>query len=176
MKHFYHTVSTHPVWKRANQLGLLRIPVADDWDEQSSGPVTPVLPIHTRPRHNFYLMFHLQLAKYYAIAVGFPVVPKGHDRIRIVFHAGNTDAEVDGLAASVCEWAQEMVDIEDGKTVDKIPRAARIVYSWEEEAEEEAEAVREITVGVKNDLVIETVELYNGSGGSSSSSSSIVDS
>lgn len=168
VKHFYHLVSTHPVWKRANQLGILRIPVAEDWESQPDAAVTPVLPIQTRPRHNFYLMFHLQLAKYYVIAVGFPVVPKGQERIRVVFHAGNTDAEVNGLAACVCEWAQEMLDIEDGKTADKIPRAARTVYCWEKE-EEAAVAVKQVTAGLKNASVVGTTELTSGSISSASS-------
>lgn len=142
--------------------------MAEGWESQPDAAVTPVLPIGTRPRHNLFLMFHLQLAKYYAIAVSFPVVPKGHDRIRIVFHAGNTDAEVDGLAACVCEWAQEMVDIEDGKTVEKMPRAARIVYSWEME---ETAAVKKITDGVKSASFVETTELFNGSDGYTSSAS-----
>lgn len=78
-------------------------------------------------------MYHLQQARYYVLAVSFPIVPKGHDRVRVVFHAGNTDEEVEGLAKCVCEWAQEMVDIEDGKTVEKVPKAARLVYEWEKE-------------------------------------------
>ncbi len=31
-------------------------------------------------------------------------------------HAGNTQAEVEGLAASICQWAQEMLDMDESET------------------------------------------------------------
>jgi 8-amino-7-oxononanoate synthase len=49
--------------------------------------------------------------------------------VRIVIHAGNTTAQLDVLAASICEWAQEMLDIEEGRTVGvKLPSVMRQMY------------------------------------------------
>ena len=38
--------------------------------------------------------------------IPYPVVPKGEDRIRVVLHAGNTEAELDGFVACLVEWAE----------------------------------------------------------------------
>lgn len=61
----------------------------------------------------------------------YPAVPKGQSRVRIAFHANNTESETEGLVAAIAEWAQEMINIEDGGgSGDKIPKAARQVYAW----------------------------------------------
>lgn len=46
-----------------------------------------------------------------------------------MFHAGNTEAEVELLANSICEWAKEMIDIEKGEGKSKIPKAAQQIYA-----------------------------------------------
>jgi 8-amino-7-oxononanoate synthase len=75
---------------------------------------------------------HSNSIKYFPIL--YPVVPKGFSRIRIVFHAGNTEEEVEKLANSICEWAQEMLELEaSGKGV-KVPSAARQVHAAQEAA------------------------------------------
>jgi 8-amino-7-oxononanoate synthase len=66
----------------------------------------------TKPKHNLYLAFHLQLEGFQVYPISFPVVAKGTDRIRLVFHAHNTDGEVQGLAASICNWAKETMEAE----------------------------------------------------------------
>ncbi|KAJ6149148.1 8-amino-7-oxononanoate synthase [Penicillium samsonianum] len=129
VKLFLTTITSHPVWDRANDAGILRIPLyeEDDWD--SLPFVTQICPIWTRPKHNFYLAIHLQLAGYSVYPISFPVVPKGSDRIRIIFHAQNTDSEIQGLAQCTCEWAEEMLQIQrDGGGI-KLPAAARHAYS-----------------------------------------------
>lgn len=41
-----------------------------------------------------------------------------------MFHAANTEAEVEGLATAICNWAQEMIDIEQGgEGRPKVPKA-----------------------------------------------------
>lgn len=105
------TITSHPVWDRANDAGILRIPLyeEDDWD--SLPFVTQICPVWTRPKHNVYLAIHLQQAGYSVYPISFPVVPKGTDRIRIIFHAQNTDAQLEGLAQCICAWAEEMLEI-----------------------------------------------------------------
>lgn len=57
-------------------------------------------------------------------------MPKGQSRVRVAFHASNTEAQVEGLIDGICEWAQEMMNIEGGgENGNKIPRAARQVYA-----------------------------------------------
>ena len=65
-------------------------------------------------------------------------MPKGQSRIRLAFHANNTNSQIDGLIAAICEWAQEMMEIEKGggrgsggrgTTESRIPKAAKMVYA-----------------------------------------------
>lgn len=75
------------------------------------------MPLWTRQRYNWWLVFHLQLNGISAFPIDFPTVPKGQSRIRLMFHGGNTEAEVDSLVATICNWAKEMVEIETGATL-----------------------------------------------------------
>lgn len=60
----------------------------------------------------------------------YPTVPKGQSRVRVAFHANNTESQVEGLVGAICEWAQEMMEIEGGEgDGNKIPKAAREVYA-----------------------------------------------
>ena len=48
----------------------------------------------------------------------------------MAFHANNTESQVEALVSAICEWAQEMIEIE--KCVGNgngIPKAAREVYA-----------------------------------------------
>ena len=61
----------------------------------------------------------------------YPIVPKGQSRVRVAFHANNTESQVDGLVSAICEWAQEMMEIEKGGgDENKIPKAARQIYAY----------------------------------------------
>ena len=70
------------------------------------------MPICTREKENHLLATHLQSANYCAWPIDHPAVPKGQGRVRLVFHAGNTEAEVDVLVSLVCGFAQEVLDEE----------------------------------------------------------------
>lgn len=37
-----------------------------------------------------------------------PTIPKGAERVRVCLHAGNTEAEVDGLVSRMEGWVLEM--------------------------------------------------------------------
>ena len=83
----------------------------------------------TRQRYTKFLCYHLQLAGITCFPMDYPVIPKGVNRLRIVFHATNTEADAEKLTNSICEWAQEMLDIEaSGRGGVRIPGAARQVY------------------------------------------------
>ncbi|EDN94597.1 hypothetical protein SS1G_10471 [Sclerotinia sclerotiorum 1980 UF-70] len=72
--------------------------------------------------------------KYSAFPVTFPVVPKGNARLRIVIHVDHTEEQIDELVAAICEWAEEMIEIEMGtKGRGKVPWAAQQVYALSEE-------------------------------------------
>lgn len=70
------------------------------------------MPICTREKENHLLAAHLQSADYCAWPIDHPAVPQGQGRVRLVFHAANTEAEVDVLVSLVCEFAQAVLDEE----------------------------------------------------------------
>ena len=108
--------------------GILSVPLSEDWEEQPF--LTHIVPIWTRQRYSYWLVFHLHLSEFCTFPVEYPTVPKGQSRVRVAFHANNTESQVDGLVGAICEWAQEMMSIEKcGGNGDKIPRAARQIYA-----------------------------------------------
>ena len=47
-----------------------------------------------------------------------------------MFHAANTEAHVELLAATIFDWVKEMIDIEEGAdNKGKVPKAAQKVYA-----------------------------------------------
>ena len=121
-------MSSNPIWDKANDMGILSIPVSRDSDPDNF--VAHIVPIWTRQRYNWWLVFHLQLSGISAFPIDYPTVPKGQSRIRLMFHAANTEAEVAFLATTICNWAKEMIDIEEGADgKGKVPKAAQQVYA-----------------------------------------------
>lgn len=107
--------------------GILNIPIVEDAEDMEV--LTHIVPVLTRTKHELFLFFHLMLNNINAYCISFPIVPKGQSRVRLVFHAHNGLDQVEKLANVICEWAQEMLDIEAGKTENTIPSAARQVYA-----------------------------------------------
>lgn len=127
VRHFFDTITSHPVYDEAVDAGLINIPLAEDYE--SVAHITHIVPVLTRPKHELYLFFHLMLNNINAYAISFPVVPKGKSRVRLVFHTHNHPDQAEKVANAICEWAQEMLDIEAGKTEHALPSAARRVFA-----------------------------------------------
>lgn len=138
VKLFRDKITSNPIWDDANDARILRIPLFEDEDSGPAPFVAPIVPIWTRPRHNFFLAFHLQRAGFSAFPIYFPVVPKGAERVRLVFHASNTDAQVETLVSCIFDWAEEMLQIEEGDDRLKLPSAARQAYSIMEKSASDA--------------------------------------
>nr|POE84956.1 hypothetical protein CFP56_79552 [Quercus suber] len=103
----------------------------DDWAQnQHFGHIVPIL---TRPRHEQYLFFHMSLAGMNAYNISFPIVPKGTSRVRMVFHAHNTEQEANAAVAAITSWAREMLEIDSGQTNATLPKAALRVYAMQAE-------------------------------------------
>jgi 8-amino-7-oxononanoate synthase len=122
------------VWDEANDEGMLRIPNMDEWESRPF--VTHVANFVTRQRYTVYLCWHLQLAGFNCFPIDYPVVPRGSNRLRVVFHAHNTVAEVEGLATALCEWAREMLDIEESGAKGRLPTAARQVIACQQQGQQ----------------------------------------
>ncbi|KAF2770097.1 putative aminotransferase [Teratosphaeria nubilosa] len=129
VRHFFATIESNPHWVKAQEMGILDIPVLENWKERDF--VAHIVPLRSRQRYVWWLVFQLQLSGISAFPVDYPTVPRGQSRIRLMFHAANTDEEVDLLAKTICEWAAEMIEIEsspDGGSK-TLPKAARKVYA-----------------------------------------------
>ncbi|KAK4184984.1 class II aminotransferase/8-amino-7-oxononanoate synthase [Podospora australis] len=112
IKLFMEEMTENPIWDKANDSGFLRIPLYEEDDWESVPFVSQICPVWTKAKHNLYLAVHLQLAGFNVYPISFPVVPKGTDRIRLVFHAHNTDDDVRRLAKEICGWAKETMECE----------------------------------------------------------------
>lgn len=121
-------MASHPAYERITEAGIIDVPLMEGWESKQF--VTQIVPIMTAKKHNYYLMFHLQLLKMAAYPIDFPVVPKGTSRIRLVFKATNTPEEIEELATAICEWGDEMLKIKQDGHTGTLPKAARQVYSW----------------------------------------------
>jgi 8-amino-7-oxononanoate synthase len=122
----YEAIASNKIFEKAAGKGIVFLPLAEDWVEQEY--LTHIVPLWTRQGYSYWLCFHLCLSGYSAFCVDYPTVPKGTGRVRVTLHANNTKAEIDGLISAICEWADEMLQIESngGGTM---PRATRQVYA-----------------------------------------------
>ncbi|KAL8841915.1 MAG: hypothetical protein Q9170_000695 [Blastenia crenularia] len=129
IRHFFQTAAADPIWQQATAQGILTVPLSTNWKDRPFQ--TPIIPIQTRRQYSYWLVFHLYLAKFSALPVEYPVVPKGQNKIRLVCHANNTIAQIEALISTIGEWAQEMMEIEkrQGRGQVRIPEAARQVYA-----------------------------------------------
>ncbi|KAH8889180.1 PLP-dependent transferase [Thozetella sp. PMI_491] len=119
-KLFFRLISYDPIWKEAVNAQICSIPLSEDWESRPF--VTQFIPIWTRQGYNFFLAMHLMRDRYSANPIDPPIVPRGTGRVRLVIHASNTEAEIEGLVASICRWAQEMLDIHEGKMLAEVQR------------------------------------------------------
>ncbi|KAL8927687.1 MAG: hypothetical protein Q9172_001247 [Xanthocarpia lactea] len=128
VKHFFKVISADPVWEKAMRQGVVEVPLLRDWETRPF--VTHIVPIWTRPQYSYWLVFHLHIRNFCASPVEYPAVPKGQSRVRLTFHANNTESQVEGLVEAIGEWASEMMEIEGDRTKRrKLPSAARQVYA-----------------------------------------------
>ncbi|KAM0255270.1 hypothetical protein ACHAQJ_005925 [Trichoderma viride] len=129
VQYFFQKLNDDPRWEDAVDADLLSCPLAEDWDQRQYH--SHIVPIRTRPRHEQYLFFHMSMAGMNAYNISYPVVPKGMSRIRIVFHAHNTEQEIDTAVEAICSWASEMLDIENSASKATLPKAALQVYAMQ---------------------------------------------
>ena len=108
-------------------MGILFIPISEGW--QTRAFQAHIVPVWTRQGYTWWLLFHLLMSNISALPVDYPSVPKGKSRIRVMFHAGNTEEEVSYLANTLCDFAKEMIGIEESGESSRVPKAAKQVYT-----------------------------------------------
>lgn len=125
---FFETITNHGGWKSARAKGLLWIPQSENWESRDF--LTHIVTIHTRDQYMWWLYFHLLFNSYCVFPVEHPVVPVGQSRLKVTFHAINTEAQVEGLVDAIFAWIDEVVAIEEGRTTAKTTKAAGQIYTW----------------------------------------------
>ncbi|CAG8955555.1 hypothetical protein HYFRA_00009509 [Hymenoscyphus fraxineus] len=130
--HFFTSISSNPTWKEATSRGIMTIPLAENWSDRPYQ--THIIPISTRNNYSMYLACHLVFAGFTSFFAEYPTVPKGQSRVRLALHSCNTEEQIYQLIISICEWAKEMIAIEDGEAIYRVPAATRkILASIEKE-------------------------------------------
>lgn len=127
---FLHDVTAHSLWEQAQDLSLLSIPLAmHDWKVRPY--LSHIVPIRTQAPYHYWLFFHLTFDQFSVFPVDYPTVAKGQSRLKVTFHAKNTEAEVKRLVSSIYGFVQEVIDIQNGSGWgNEVPGAARRVYEW----------------------------------------------
>ena len=136
VKYFFEKLTMDDAWQDAVDIGLLSCPLLEDWEQRQIH--SHIVPIRTRPRHEQYLFFHMSLTGMNAYNVSYPTVAKGSSRIRMVFHAHNTEAEIDLAVASISSWAAEMMELEESGEMGRMPKAAVQVYAMQAQQAQQA--------------------------------------
>jgi 8-amino-7-oxononanoate synthase len=68
-------------------------------------PTSPIISLRTsQPRE---LASVCQERGYVVRAIMPPTIPEGKERVRVCLHAGNTEAEIDGLARTIQSWLDQ---------------------------------------------------------------------
>ncbi|KAG5963907.1 hypothetical protein E4U56_002551 [Claviceps arundinis] len=130
IKYFLRCTESDPYWSKANEQGILVLPNYDDCEPRDFN--APIVSLKSRPRYIWWLAFHLHSSNISAVPVDYPAVSRGQGRIRFMFHAVNTEEQVEFLVKKIGEWAAEMMEIEAGPSggKGKVPKAAQHVYTF----------------------------------------------
>ncbi|KAK2608212.1 hypothetical protein N8I77_006836 [Diaporthe amygdali] len=130
-RHFYESITSHPDWEKAQEDGLLSVPLVEGWEERPF--FTHIVTVSTRQKYVWWLYFALLSAGFCTFPVNYPVVPLGQGRLRIILHASNTHEQVTQFIDATFAWVEEMREIEAGATTEKVSKAAKEFYTWMKE-------------------------------------------
>lgn len=70
--------------------------------------LTPIIPLLTKAGLSHSLEDRLTACGFHSLEVGYPVVAKERERVRVIIHADNTEQEIDGLVDTVVNWAADL--------------------------------------------------------------------
>lgn len=84
----------------------MRVLAAETWKNMEF--ISPIIPLLTKPGLSHSLEDRLTGCGFFSLEVGYPVVAKEKERVRVIIHADNTESEVDGLIDAVVNWATDL--------------------------------------------------------------------
>lgn len=63
--------------------------------------------------------------------VDYPTVPTGQTRLKVSFHASNSQEHVDRLVRSLFDFVKDILAIQEGHGwKDEVPQSVKHVYAW----------------------------------------------
>ncbi|KAL6721616.1 hypothetical protein ACLMJK_000720 [Lecanora helva] len=92
-----------PHYWRARETNYLTIPVAEGFERKPL--MSHIVPLWS-PASDA-LSIGLLISKITAYPVAYPTVPKNSKRVRLVFHAGNTEEDIEAVVKVIGEWLDE---------------------------------------------------------------------
>lgn len=84
----------------------MRVLAASTW--KISGFLTPIIPLLTKAGLSHSLEGRLAQRGYTTLEVGFPVVPRNQERVRLIIHADHTEQQIDDVVDVVANWAANL--------------------------------------------------------------------
>ncbi|KAG8157317.1 hypothetical protein KVR01_012701 [Diaporthe batatas] len=127
---FFDSLASHPAWEKAQEDGLLSVPLVDGWEERPFLTHIITISTGTHERYLWWLYFALLSSGVCTFPVTYPVVPLGKGRLRVILHASNTRDQVKQLVDAVFAWVEEIREIEARNTIESVSKAAREFYAW----------------------------------------------
>ncbi|PGH16702.1 hypothetical protein AJ79_01575 [Helicocarpus griseus UAMH5409] len=106
VRRFYSKLHALPSWEAAKASGIISAPTGEGYEQQKY--LSQIVPLIAT--NNFLLCVYLQLQDYVVWPHEYPVVPKGQQRVRLQFHAYNTEEEVDEIAGILERFMRDELD------------------------------------------------------------------
>ncbi|KAJ5888254.1 pyridoxal phosphate-dependent transferase [Penicillium taxi] len=105
IRYFFETLHQHPDWPTVAESGRIRLRLALNW--QKAPFLTPIVPLITKPERCLALKGFLEQQGFATIALQHPIVSRSGERVRVVIHAHNTQAEINSLVDAIMQWGKE---------------------------------------------------------------------
>ncbi|EHK22985.1 uncharacterized protein TRIVIDRAFT_191580 [Trichoderma virens Gv29-8] len=90
--------------------------------------VAQIVPVWTHTGHSLCLTFHVNQAGFSGHPVIYPIVPKGQERVRLIFQPSRTDEEVESFADCICAWVK-MLEIGEENDRGRLPTTTQQAYA-----------------------------------------------
>ncbi|UKZ48041.1 hypothetical protein TrVGV298_002277 [Trichoderma virens] len=123
---FLKRMRSHPVWERVNDAGIMHIPLYEG--DEVPAIVAQIVPVWTHTGHSLCLTFHVNQAGFSGHPVIYPIVPKGQERVRLIFQPSRTDEEVESFADCICAWVK-MLEIGEENDRGRLPTTTQQAYA-----------------------------------------------
>ncbi|KAJ5297575.1 hypothetical protein N7508_007824 [Penicillium antarcticum] len=114
IRHFYETLTGHSEWAKCVFGGIISLHTEKTWDAESFN--APIIPLVTELGQAVSLAKKLQKSGYQVNPVFYPLVPRDKERVRLVIHADNTVAQIEGAVNVIMEWSSERSGGQFGKS------------------------------------------------------------